>query len=78
MYMSFLPYDLKLEMMYDGEGLEKSFTKHIASWHKNCRYKFSAIALENLKIKSSAMSKTDTEKVVSKCTLSTVNTEVYI
>ena len=34
------PIDISIKRLDDGDGIEATFTTHVARWHKSCRLKF--------------------------------------
>ena len=43
-----LPFEIDIERLDDGEGIEATLMKHCACWHKTCRLKFNQTKLDRL------------------------------
>ena len=43
-----MPPDMDINRLDDGDGIEATFMRHHACWHKACRVKFSQTKLERL------------------------------
>ena len=64
--LGYMPMNLNIERLDDGDGIEATMTRHQACWHKTCRLKFNQTKLNRLAKKVTMQKKKDESEDTSK------------